>query len=57
MAGHPLAPVTRRIPWTNVTSNMLRRSRLINPTADTAELRDLMQEFFMTHPAWYAKSR
>ena len=55
VAGHPLAPVTRRIPWTNLTSNMLRRSRLINPTADTAELRDLMQEFFMTHPAWYAK--
>lgn len=55
LTGHPLAPVTRRIPWTNLTSNMLRRSRLINPTADTAELRDLMQEFFMTHPAWYAK--
>ena len=55
VAGHPLAPVTRRIPWTRLTANMLRRSRLINPAADTAELRDLMQEFFTTHPAWYAK--
>lgn len=53
--GHPLAPVTRRIPWTNLTTDMLRRSRVINPSADTAELRDLVQEFFMTHPAWYAK--
>lgn len=55
VAGHPIAPLTRRIPWTNLTANMLRRSRLINPSADTAELRDLMQEFFTTHPAWYAK--
>jgi pimeloyl-ACP methyl ester carboxylesterase len=55
VTGHPLAPVTRRFPWTTLTTNMLRRSRLINPSADTAQLRDLMQEFFTTHPAWYAK--
>lgn len=55
VVGHPIAPVTRKFPWTNLTTNMVRRSRLINPSADTAELRDLMQEFFTTHPAWYAK--
>lgn len=55
VAGHPLAPVTRKLPWTNLTANMVRRSRIINPLADTAELRDLLQEFFTTHPAWYAK--
>lgn len=54
LTGHPLAPLTRRFPWTNLTTNMLRRSRLINPSADTAHLRDLMQEFFTTHPVWYA---
>jgi 3-oxoadipate enol-lactonase len=55
VTGHVLAPLTRRIPWTNATANMLRRSRLISPAAQTAELRTLMQEFFTTHPAWYAK--
>lgn len=55
VAGHPVAPLTRRLPWTNLTANMLRHSRFINPAADTAEVRDLMQEFFTTHPAWYAK--
>ncbi len=55
VAGHPLAPVTRKLPWTNLTTNMVRRSRIINPAADTAELRGLLQEFFTTHPAWYAK--
>lgn len=55
VAGHPLAPVTRKLPWTNLTADIVRRSRLINPSADTAELRDLLQEFFTTHPAWYAK--
>jgi pimeloyl-ACP methyl ester carboxylesterase len=34
---------------------MLRLTRLINPAADTAELRTLMQEFCTTHPSWYAK--
>lgn len=55
MSGHALAPLTRRIPWTNTTANMLRLTRVINPAADTAELRTLLQEFCTTHPAWYAK--
>lgn len=55
VSGRALAPLTRRIPWTNATANMLRLTRLINPAADTAELRTLMQEFCTTHPAWYAK--
>ncbi|WP_290513758.1 alpha/beta hydrolase [Aeromicrobium sp.] len=55
VSGHVIAPLTRRIPWTNATADMLRVTRLINPAADTAELRTLLQEFCMTHPAWYAK--
>ncbi|MET0930188.1 MAG: alpha/beta hydrolase [Aeromicrobium sp.] len=53
--GHALAPFTRRLPWTNVTADLVRRTRLVVPAADTAELRTLLQEFFTTHPAWYAK--
>jgi 3-oxoadipate enol-lactonase len=55
VTGHALAPVTRRVPWTNLTTDLVRQSRFINPAADTAELRVLLQEFFTTHPAWYAK--
>ncbi len=53
--GHALAPITLRFPWTTMTTDLVRRTRLINPAADTAELRALLQEFFTTHPAWYAK--
>ncbi|NRQ50168.1 alpha/beta fold hydrolase [Aeromicrobium stalagmiti] len=55
LTGHALAPVTRRLPWTNLTADIVRQTRLIHPAADTAELRTLLQEFFTTHPAWYAK--
>lgn len=53
--GHALAPVTRRLPWTNLTTDLVRRTRIVHPAADTAQLRTLLQEFFTTHPAWYAK--
>jgi 3-oxoadipate enol-lactonase len=55
VTGHALAPLTRRVPWTNTTTDLVRRSRFVFPAADTAELRALLQEFFTTHPAWYAK--
>nr|MCW2729118.1 alpha/beta hydrolase [Aeromicrobium sp.] len=55
VAGHALAPLTRRLPWTNTTAGLVRRLRIIGPSADTAALRPLLQEFFTTHPAWYAK--
>jgi len=55
VAGYPLAPLVRRIPWTNATTRMIQKSRFINPAADTAQLRDLLQEFCTTHPAWYAR--
>jgi 3-oxoadipate enol-lactonase len=55
VTGHAFAPLTRKLPWTNATTNAIRRTRLISPSADTAELRVLLQEFFTTHPAWYAK--
>ncbi|MET1037940.1 MAG: alpha/beta hydrolase [Aeromicrobium sp.] len=55
VTGHALAPLTRRMPWTNMTTDVLRRTRIIFPAADTAELRTMLQEFFTTHPAWYAR--
>jgi len=55
VSGPALRPVIRRIPWTNATANMLRWTRMINPAADTAELRTLLQEFCTTDPKWYAK--
>lgn len=54
-AGHLVAPLTTRIPWTRATADMLRMSRLINPAADSEELRTLLQEFTTTDPGWYAK--
>jgi 3-oxoadipate enol-lactonase len=54
VGGRFMGHVTRRLPWTNTMANMLRRSRLINPNADTADLRALMQEFWTTDPRWYA---
>lgn len=54
-SGPVIAPITKRIPWTKATANMLRWSRLINPAADPAELRTLLREFCTTHPSWYAK--
>ncbi len=54
-SGPVIAPLTKRIPWTKATANMLRWSRIINPAADPGELRTLLQEFCTTHPSWYAK--
>jgi pimeloyl-ACP methyl ester carboxylesterase len=53
-AGHLIGPLTTRVPWTRATADMLRMSRLINPAADTEELRMLLQEFTTTDPGWYA---
>lgn len=55
VTGHGIAPLTTRIPWTRSTTNILRRTRLIDPAADTAELQAMVKEFCTTHPAWYAK--
>ena len=55
VTGHALAPLTRKLPWTNFTTDVIRRTHIIFPSADTAELRTLLQEFFTTHPVWYAK--
>lgn len=54
VGGRAIGLVSRNIPWTNAVTNMLRRTRLINPNADTEELRALMQEFCTTDPRWYA---
>jgi pimeloyl-ACP methyl ester carboxylesterase len=54
VGGRGIGLVSRNIPWTNAVANMLRRTRLINPSADTEELRALMQEFCTTDPRWYA---
>lgn len=53
--GAALAPLTRRIPWTDTTANLVRRTHFVKPAADPAHLAALMQEFCQTHPTWYAK--
>jgi pimeloyl-ACP methyl ester carboxylesterase len=55
VTGHGIAPVTGHFPWTRSTTNLLRRSRLIDPAADTLELQAMVKEFCTTHPAWYAR--
>lgn len=47
-------PVSRNLPWTTWTANLLRYSRMIRPEADTEDLRVLMQEFCRTDPGWYS---
>jgi len=47
-------PLSRNIPWTSWTANLVRYSRFIRPEADTEDLRILMQEFCRTDPGWYA---
>lgn len=47
-------PLSRNIPWTTWTANLLRQSRLIRPEADPEDLRILMKEFCQTDPGWYA---
>lgn len=55
VSGHAMAPVTRRIPWTRFSVDLLRMTRVVAPTADPALLQTAVQEFFATHPAWYAR--
>ena len=55
VTGHGLAPLTRRVPWTAATAALAQRSGIMLPGADTAEARRMLQEFFTTHPAWYAR--
>ena len=55
VTGHAMAPVTRRIPWTRFSVDLLRMTRIVSPEADPALLQTAVQEFFATHPAWYAR--
>ncbi|EFQ83098.1 hydrolase, alpha/beta domain protein [Aeromicrobium marinum DSM 15272] len=55
VTGHGIAPLSRRWPWTRFTADLVRMSRFISPAADSAELQTVLQEFFTTHPAWYAR--
>lgn len=55
VTGHPLAPLTRRIPWTATTTGLLQRLRAIDPGAETADVQAMVRDFFTTHPAWYAR--
>lgn len=54
LGGSYAHPLSRNIPWTTWTANLLRRSRMIRPEADPEDLRILMQEFCRTDPGWYA---
>jgi 3-oxoadipate enol-lactonase len=53
--GHLLGAVTRRIPWTTTAADVLRHTGVFHPAAHAADLRPLLQEFFTTDPAWYAR--
>lgn len=55
ITGYPLAPLFRHFPWTRTTTDLLRRSRFIDPVAETAEVQAMVRDFFTTHPAWYAR--
>ncbi|WP_229051287.1 alpha/beta fold hydrolase [Aeromicrobium sp. Leaf350] len=55
VTGHGLAPVTSRIPWTRFSINLLKMARVFDADADDALLRSVVQEFFTSHPAWYAQ--
>ncbi len=55
VTGHGLAPVTSRIPWTRFSVNLLKMARVFAPSADDTVLQAVVQEFFTSHPAWYAQ--
>lgn len=54
LGGAALYPVSRNIPWTTWTANIVRYSHVIRPEADPDDLRVLLKEFFRTDPSWYA---
>lgn len=54
IAGHGAAPITSRLPWTRTTTDLVRHSRFVGSDAANTDLQPVLQEFFTTHPAWYA---
>ena len=52
--GNALAPVIKRIPWTNLTTGAVQRVGFISREADTDHLRIMLREFCTTKPRWYA---
>jgi len=54
LGGSIAHPVSRNIPWTSWTANLLRYSRVIRPEADTENIRILMKEFTRVDPGWYS---
>lgn len=53
-SGNGLAPVIKRIPWTNLTAGAVQRIGFISRAADTDQLRTMLREFCTTNPRWYA---
>ena len=54
LGGNLLAPVIKRIPWTNFTTSAVQRTGFISREADTGQLRVMLTEFCSTNPRWYA---
>jgi 3-oxoadipate enol-lactonase len=53
-AGRVYAPVTTGFPITTTTANLLRRTHLVDPSADPHVVREVTQEILSTSPDWYA---
>ena len=52
--GNAIAPVIKRIPWTNLTTGAVQRVGFIGKEADTDHVRIMLREFCTTNPRWYA---
>lgn len=53
--GRASGPVLKRWPWNRFTVDLIRTAHVISPAAETVALQALVQEFFQTHPSWYAQ--
>ena len=52
--GHALAPIIKRIPWTNLSASAVQRIGFVSREAETDHLRIMLREFCTTDPRWYA---
>lgn len=53
--GRASGRVIRAFPWNRFTVDLVRKTRIISPAAETVALQALVQEFFQMDAAWYAK--
>lgn len=55
VGGRGIAPLSTRVPWTAQTTGLARSVGRISPGTDAATLQTVLQEFFATDPAWFAR--